>query len=94
MCIDSSVGEHQLRAQKEATSEADHVTATGSVFSESKETRKLTLIAVHLNASHSAGDFVAIGIESPSFPTSIRSSLISLVVSVDVKHPERRRHTN
>ena len=38
VCVDSSVGEHQLRAQKEATSEADHVTATGLVFSASKET--------------------------------------------------------
>ena len=41
--------------------------------------------------SHSSGDSVAIGILSPSSPTSIPTSpfspsLISLMVSVDVKH--------
>ena len=42
---------------------------------------KMALIAVHLNAGHSGGDRVAIGIYSPLPP-----SLISLTVSVDVKH--------
>ena len=54
----------------------------------------MALIAAHLNAGHSGGDSVAIGIYSPSSPTSIPSpppppfspSLISLMVSVDVKH--------
>ena len=51
-----------------------------------------TFIAAHLNAGHSGGDSVAIGIYSPSSPTSIppspkfSPSLISLMVSVDVKH--------
>ena len=42
----------------------------------------MALIAAHLNAGHSGGDIVAIGIYSPSSPPS----LISLVVYVDVKH--------
>ena len=52
----------------------------------------MSLIAAHLNAGHSGGDSVAIGIYSSSFPTSIppfppfSPSLISLMVSVDVKH--------
>ena len=52
----------------------------------------MALIAAHLNAGHSGGDSVAIGIYSPSSPTSIppfppfSPSLISLMVSVDVKH--------
>ena len=50
----------------------------------------MALIAAHLNAGHSGGDSVAIGIYSPSSPTSIPllpfpPSLISLMVSVDVK---------
>ena len=50
------------------------------------------LTAAHLNAGHLGGDSVAIGIYSPSSPTSIPPSphlalsLISLAVSVDVKH--------
>ena len=50
-------------------------------------------IAAHLNAGHSGGDSVAIGIivSAPSSPTSIppspfTTSLISLAISVDVKH--------
>ena len=56
----------------------------------------MSLIAVHLNAGHSGGDSVAIGVYiyvySPSSPTSMppfppfSPSLISLMVSVDVKH--------
>jgi len=50
----------------------------------------MALIAAHLNAGHSGGDSVAIGIYSPSSPTSIppfpQCGGISLVVSVDVKH--------
>ena len=51
----------------------------------------MVIIAAHLNAGHSGGDSVAIGIYSPSPPTSITSSpfspsLISRTVSVDVKH--------
>ena len=49
----------------------------------------MALIAADLNAGHSGGDNVATGIYSPSSPTSIppfSPSLISLVVSVDVKH--------
>ena len=57
----------------------------------------MALIAARLNAGHSGGDSVAIGIYSTSSPTFIplppsmppppfSSSLISLVVSVDVKH--------
>ena len=57
----------------------------------------MALIAAHLNAGHSNGDSVAIGIYSPSFHTSIppshptppppfSPSPISLMVSVDVKH--------
>ena len=52
----------------------------------------MALIAAHLNAGHSGGDSVAIGIYSLSSPTSIppfppfSPSLISLMVSVDVKH--------
>ena len=51
----------------------------------------MALIAAHLNAGHSGGDSVAIGIYSPSSPTSIPPSpilpvLISLMVSVDVNH--------
>ena len=58
----------------------------------------MALVAAHLNAGHSGGDSVAtVGIYSPSSPTSIppppppphspfSPSLISLMVSVDVKH--------
>jgi len=52
----------------------------------------MALIAAHLNAGHCDGDNVVIGIYSPSSPTSIppfppfSPSLISLMVSVDVKH--------
>ena len=49
----------------------------------------MALIAAHLNAGHSGGDNVAIGIYSPSSHTSIppfSPSLVSLMVSVDVKH--------
>ena len=54
----------------------------------------MALIAAHLNASHSGDDSVAIGIYiySPSSHTFIpppppfSPSLISLMVSVDVKH--------
>ena len=52
----------------------------------------MALIAAHLNAGHSGGDSVAIGIYSPTSHTSIppftpfSPSLISLMVSVDVKH--------
>ena len=53
----------------------------------------MALIAAHLNVGHSGGDSVAIGIiYSPSSHTSIppftpfSPSLISLMVSVDVKH--------
>ena len=51
----------------------------------------MALIAAHLNAVHSGDDSVAIGIYSPSSHTSIppspfSPSLISLMVSVDVKH--------
>ena len=52
----------------------------------------MALIAAHLNAGHSGGNSVAIGIYSPSSHTSIppftpfSPSLISLMVSVDVKH--------
>ena len=46
----------------------------------------MALIAAHLNAGHSGDDSVAIGIYSPyPFPT-FSPSLISLMVSVDVKH--------
>ena len=46
-------------------------------------------IAARLNAGHSGGDSVAIGIYSPSSHTPFppfSPSLISLMVSVDVKH--------
>ena len=51
----------------------------------------MALVAAHLNAGHFGGDSVAINIYSPSSPTSIppspfSPSLISLMVSVDVKH--------
>ena len=51
----------------------------------------MALIAAHLNAGHSGGDSVAIGIYSPSSPPPyplppFSLSLISLMVSVDVKH--------
>ena len=52
----------------------------------------MALIAAHLNAGHSGGDSVAIGIYAPSSHISIppsptvSPSLISLMVSVDVKH--------
>ena len=51
----------------------------------------MALIAAHLNAGHSGGDSVAIDIYSPSSPTPypfppFSPSLISLIVSVDVKH--------
>ena len=49
----------------------------------------MALITAHLNAGHSGGNSVAIGIYSPSSHTSIppfSPSLISLLVSVDVKH--------
>ena len=48
----------------------------------------MALIAAHLNAGHSGGDSAVIGIYSPSSPTSFPPfslSLISLMVSVDVK---------
>ena len=47
---------------------------------------KMALIAAHLNAGHSGGDGVGIGIYSPSSPHPFSPSLISLMVSVDVKH--------
>ena len=50
----------------------------------------MALITAHLNAGRSGGDGVAIGIYSPSTPTPypppFSPSLISLMVSVDVKH--------
>ena len=51
----------------------------------------MALIAAHLNAGHSGGDSVAIGMYSPSSPPQypfppFSPSLISLMVSVDVKH--------
>ena len=52
----------------------------------------MALIAAHRNAGHSGGDNVAIGIYSPSSPhlhtplPPFCPSLISLMVSVDVKH--------
>ena len=52
----------------------------------------MALIAAHLNAGHSGADSVAIGTYSPSptqppYPLPLFSpSLISLMVSVDVKH--------
>ena len=47
----------------------------------------MALIAAHLNAGHSGGDSVAIGIYSHSSPfPPFSPSLISLMVSVDVKH--------
>ena len=52
----------------------------------------MALIAAHLNAGHSGGDSVAIGIYSPSSPhlhipvPPFSPSLISLMVYVDVKH--------
>ena len=52
----------------------------------------MALIAAHLNAGHSGGDSVTIGITSPSSPTSaippptLFPSIISLMVSVDDKH--------
>ena len=52
----------------------------------------MALIAAHLNAGHSGADSVAIGTYSPSptqppYPLPLLSpSLISLMVSVDVKH--------
>ena len=53
----------------------------------------MALIAAHLNAGHSGGDSVAIGIYSPyilslflHLHTPFPPSLISLMVSVDVKH--------
>ena len=48
------------------------------------ETFKMALLAAHLNAGHSGGDCVAIGIYTLHTPFS--PSLISLTVSVDVKH--------
>ena len=36
----------------------------------------MALIAAHLNAGHSGGDSVAIGIYSPSSPTSVPPSRI------------------
>ena len=52
----------------------------------------MALIAAHLNAGHSGGDTVATGIYTlplppPPYPLPPFSpSLISLMVSVDVKH--------
>ena len=52
----------------------------------------MALIAAHLNAGHSGGDSVAIGIYTLPLPTPpyplhpFSPSLISLMVSVDVKH--------
>ena len=54
----------------------------------------MALIAAHLNAGHSGGDSVAIGIyiytlplPPPPYPLApFTPSLISLMVSVDVKH--------
>ena len=45
-----------------------------------------TLKWLSLCRSHSGSDNVAIGMQSPSSPTFVRPSLISLMVSVDVKH--------
>ena len=52
----------------------------------------MALIAAHLNAGHSGSDSVAIGIYTLPLPTPpyplppFYPSLISLMVSVDVKH--------
>ena len=53
----------------------------------------MVLIAAHLNAGRSGGDSVAIGIytlplPTPPYPPSppVSPSVISLMVSVDVKH--------
>ena len=47
----------------------------------------MALIAAHLNAGHSDGDSIAIGIYSPTSHTPFpHFPLISLTVSVDVKH--------
>ena len=50
---------------------------------------EMALIAAYLNAGHSGGDSVGIGIYSPSSHTSVplfSPSLISLMASVDVQH--------
>ena len=52
----------------------------------------MALIAAHLNAGHSGGDIVVIGINSLPLPPPLYAlhpfspSLISLMATVDVKH--------
>ena len=46
----------------------------------------MALIAAHLNAGHSGGDSIAIGIYILSLLPPFSLSVISLMVSVDVKH--------
>ena len=56
-----------------------------TLFLTINETLKWLSSLSHLNAGHSGGDSVAIGIYSTS-TSSFSPSLISLMVSVDVKH--------
>ena len=53
----------------------------------------MALIATHLNAGviQVVTVYQAIGIESPSSPTSICPSRINMMVSVDVKHYEIKK---